>query len=183
MNRDNFYFLHHFYLLIMQCLGLPITRMNKIYVVQCRFLTDALQTVKELPLQLKSLEFLSISWAKYWNVINSSSASFKLLVLFSFKLNAAWLNDSLMWNWHLFAFLRISTNLLEYSLHRRICVCLYLCTYMFIILNLRAFPGGAVVKNPPANAGDTRVQALVREDPTCCRATKRVCHNYWNLHT
>ena len=27
-------------------------------------------------------------------------------------------------------------------------------------------PGGAVVKNPPANAG-TRVQALVWEDPTC----------------
>ena len=33
------------------------------------------------------------------------------------------------------------------------------------------FPGGAVVKNPPANAGDT-VRALVREDPTCHRATK-----------
>ena len=25
----------------------------------------------------------------------------------------------------------------------------------------------------------TRVQALVREDPTCCRATKSVCHSYW----
>ena len=25
----------------------------------------------------------------------------------------------------------------------------------------------------------TRVQALVREDPTCCRATKSVRHNYW----
>ena len=25
----------------------------------------------------------------------------------------------------------------------------------------------------------TRVPALVREDPTCCRATKPVCHNYW----
>ena len=39
------------------------------------------------------------------------------------------------------------------------------------------FPGGTVVKNPPANAGDT-VRALVQEDPTCCRATKPVCHNY-----
>ena len=25
----------------------------------------------------------------------------------------------------------------------------------------------------------TRVRALVREDPTCCGATKPVCHNYW----
>ena len=25
----------------------------------------------------------------------------------------------------------------------------------------------------------TRVRALVREDPTCHRATKLVCHNYW----
>ena len=24
----------------------------------------------------------------------------------------------------------------------------------------------------------TQVQALVQEDPTCCRATKPVCHNY-----
>ena len=28
-------------------------------------------------------------------------------------------------------------------------------------------------------AQGTRVQALVQEDPTCCRATKSVCHNYW----
>ena len=39
------------------------------------------------------------------------------------------------------------------------------------------FPGGAVVKNPPANAGDM-VLALVREDPTCHGATKPVHHNY-----
>ena len=25
----------------------------------------------------------------------------------------------------------------------------------------------------------TQVRALVREDPTCHRATKPVCHNYW----
>ena len=25
----------------------------------------------------------------------------------------------------------------------------------------------------------TQVQALVREDPTCCGGTKPVCHNYW----
>ena len=25
----------------------------------------------------------------------------------------------------------------------------------------------------------TWVQSLVREDPTCCRAAKSVCHNYW----
>ena len=41
----------------------------------------------------------------------------------------------------------------------------------------RDFSGGAVVKNPPANAGDTG-RALVREDPTCHRATKPASHNY-----
>ena len=40
------------------------------------------------------------------------------------------------------------------------------------------FPGGAVVKNPPANARRTRVRALVQEDPTCHGATKPMCHNY-----
>ena len=39
------------------------------------------------------------------------------------------------------------------------------------------FPGGAVVKNPPANAG-TQVQTLVWEDSTCHGATKPVHHNY-----
>ena len=39
------------------------------------------------------------------------------------------------------------------------------------------FPGGTVVENPPANAGDW-VRALVREDPTCCGAAKPVRHNY-----
>uniref|UniRef100_A0A8C0I572 Inositol monophosphatase 2 n=1 Tax=Balaenoptera musculus TaxID=9771 RepID=A0A8C0I572_BALMU len=33
------------------------------------------------------------------------------------------------------------------------------------------------LKNPPATQG-TRVQSLVREDPTCCGATKPVHHNY-----
>ena len=40
------------------------------------------------------------------------------------------------------------------------------------------FPGGAVVKNPPTNAGDTgSIPGL--EDPTCRGATKSVRHNYW----
>ena len=43
-------------------------------------------------------------------------------------------------------------------------------------LSLWDFPGGAVVKNPPANAG--LVQALVRKDPTCRGATKPMRHNY-----
>ena len=39
------------------------------------------------------------------------------------------------------------------------------------------FPGGSVVKNPPADAGDT---GLISgwEDPTGCRATHPVHHNY-----
>ncbi|KAJ8798261.1 hypothetical protein J1605_001386 [Eschrichtius robustus] len=35
------------------------------------------------------------------------------------------------------------------------------------------FPGGVVDKKPPANAGDTG-SILVREDPTCCGATKPI---------
>ena len=37
------------------------------------------------------------------------------------------------------------------------------------------FPGGPVVKNPPANAGDM-VRSLIWEDLTCRRATKPVLH-------
>ena len=37
--------------------------------------------------------------------------------------------------------------------------------------------GGPVVKNPPANAG-AWVRSLVREAPTCCRASKPLCHSY-----
>ena len=39
------------------------------------------------------------------------------------------------------------------------------------------FPGGPVVKNLPANAGDT-VRSLLREDSTCRGATKPMHHNY-----
>ena len=40
------------------------------------------------------------------------------------------------------------------------------------------FPGGAVVKNLPDNAGDTSsIPGL--EDSTCRRATKPMRHNYW----
>ena len=60
--------------------------------------------------------------------------------------------------------------------------CSYDTQYLKILLlnnqeNSWGFPGGTVVKNPPANAG-TRVRALVREDPTCHGATKPVHHNY-----
>ena len=41
----------------------------------------------------------------------------------------------------------------------------------------QGFPGGTVVENLPANAGDT-VRALVWEDPTCHGATGPVSHNY-----
>ena len=59
-------------------------------------------------------------------------------------------------------------------------------------LNVRDFPGGPVVKTVLLRTSlvvqwlrihlptqGTWVRALVREDPTCCRATKPVCHNYW----
>ena len=39
-------------------------------------------------------------------------------------------------------------------------------------------PGGPVVKNPPANAGDMgSIPDL--EDPTCHEAAEAECHNYW----
>ena len=48
-----------------------------------------------------------------------------------------------------------------------------------LIENLwRDFPGGPVVKNLPAHAGDT-VQSLVWQDFTCFRATKLRDHNHW----
>ena len=39
------------------------------------------------------------------------------------------------------------------------------------------FPGGSVVKDPPANVGDTG-SVPDPEDSTCRRATKPVRHNY-----
>lgn len=40
------------------------------------------------------------------------------------------------------------------------------------------FPGGPVVTDPPAKAGGTWVQCLVREDPSCRRTTKPMCRKY-----
>lgn len=41
----------------------------------------------------------------------------------------------------------------------------------------RGFPRSSVVKNPPANAGDT-ARSLLQEDPTYRKATKPRHHNY-----
>ena len=40
------------------------------------------------------------------------------------------------------------------------------------------FPGGSVVKKLPANAGDMGL-ILLGGDPTCLKATKPLCLNYW----
>ena len=52
------------------------------------------------------------------------------------------------------------------------------CFYFFLVKKMLrnnsqglGFPGGLVVKTPPASAG-ARVLCLVRKDPTCCRATE-----------
>ena len=42
-----------------------------------------------------------------------------------------------------------------------------------IAVLIRSFPGGSVVKNPPADAEDL-VPSLVREDPTCHMGTEPV---------
>ena len=71
-------------------------------------------------------------------------------------------------------------------------VFLPLCTYVdYSEIKDEGFPGGAVVKNPPAGASlaaqwlrvclpmqGTWVRALVWEDPTCRGATRPVSHNY-----
>ena len=50
-------------------------------------------------------------------------------------------------------------------------------TELIFKTKLRAFHGGLVVKNPPANAGD---MGLIpdQENPTCCRAARTMYHNY-----
>ena len=55
--------------------------------------------------------------------------------------------------------------------------------FFFLLNNLitsrshKGFPGGSVVKDSPANAGDTgSIPDMGR--PACHRATKPVCHNY-----
>ena len=40
------------------------------------------------------------------------------------------------------------------------------------------FPGGPMVKNPPANAVNMG-PSLFQEDPTCHGATKPLSHNSW----
>ena len=40
------------------------------------------------------------------------------------------------------------------------------------------FPGGPVIKNTSANAGEC-VWSLIWEDPACLGATKPICHSYW----
>ena len=44
---------------------------------------------------------------------------------------------------------------------------------------LRDFPGGPVVKNLPANAGQTLGLILTGEDSMCQGATKSMHHSYW----
>ena len=41
---------------------------------------------------------------------------------------------------------------------------------------MEGFPGGSVVKNLPANAGDTG-SILIQADPTCLEATKPLSHS------
>ena len=40
-----------------------------------------------------------------------------------------------------------------------------------------SFPGGSVVKNPPAKA-ETSVRSLIWKDLTCSGTTKPMSHNY-----
>ena len=47
--------------------------------------------------------------------------------------------------------------------------------------NVRDFPGGPVVKNPPCDAGDaSRIPRLGTKIPSAAELTKPACHN-WRL--
>ena len=48
-----------------------------------------------------------------------------------------------------------------------------------VLLYSIGFPGGAVVKNLPANIQESQVWSLIQEDPTSCGTTKQVHRNYW----
>ena len=81
---------------------------------------------------------------------------------------------SLLWPDPRSALFRVHASALYWlAWHPKSCV---LCTEQMFSKQVlvRGFPGGSVVKNPPANAGD-----MVWEDPTCCGATKSVHHNCW----
>ena len=79
--------------------------------------------------------------------------------------------------------LRQTSLLARFSLKA---VCSTLACTVAQIAHILGFPGGAVVKNPPAKntkrirlpMQETRVRALVQEDPTCRGATKPMRHNY-----
>ena len=43
----------------------------------------------------------------------------------------------------------------------------------------QGFPGGLVIKNPVANAGDAGFDLLIWEDPTRWGAMKPMNHSYW----
>ena len=49
-----------------------------------------------------------------------------------------------------------------------------------MLTHMQGFPGGLVVKNPPAVQG-TRVRTLAREDPTGCGAAEPMSHDYGAL--
>ena len=51
--------------------------------------------------------------------------------------------------------------------------------HLFLKTNSRGFPGGSVVKNPHANAGNMG-SIPGPGNPTCCGANKPVHHNYWS---
>ena len=51
------------------------------------------------------------------------------------------------------------------------------CLSAELEVHLVGFPGGTVVKNPPATTGDMG-SSPGQEDPTCHGATKAVWHNY-----
>ena len=47
------------------------------------------------------------------------------------------------------------------------CVCIYIYIYAYVYTNVCGFPGGMVVKNPPANAGDARDMDSIPESGRC----------------
>ena len=64
-------------------------------------------------------------------------------------------------------------------------ICMYIMRYIWQIIwiktisrNLGGFPGGSVVKSPPANE-ESWVRSLIQEGPTLGGAARPVCHSCW----
>ena len=121
---------------------------------------------------------LLIRWPKYWSFSFSTSPSSEYPGLISFRIDWFDLLESILQHHNSKAsilchsvFLTALTSVHDYWVQK------HTVHQNWIKKKYFGFPGGSVVKNLPASAGDTG--SLVWEYLTCCWAMKPVHHNYW----